>query len=242
MASSSRANQLAAQLRDEILRGRYRVGERLPSERDLALRFGVHRGAAREALKKLEQLGVVDIQRGGARVVPLGEASLDVVEHLLDLDEIPDPKLVEQMLEVFGALMATAVGLAIERGTDAQLERAQQIIDAIGEPSIDDNAYLLLLRDLGDIFYEAADNLVLRLARNGIRLSLIGRLGRFGISALPQSSQLNVRAMEFRDAIGRRDAVAASEEMNRLFALTRENIVKSLESLTSGVDSAWDRS
>ncbi|MGE4608788.1 MAG: GntR family transcriptional regulator [Myxococcota bacterium] len=242
MGPVSRTNQLAAQLRDEILRGRYRAGERLPSERDLAGRFGVHRGAAREALKKLEQLGVVDIQRGGARVAPLAEASLDVVEHLLDLDEIPDPKLVEQMLEVFGALMATAVGLGIERGTDAQLERAQQIIDAIGDPSIDSENYLALLHDLGDTFYEAADNLVLRLARNGIRLSLIGRLGRFGISVLPQSSQLNVRAMEFRDAIGRRDATAASEEMHRLLALTRENIVKSLESLRAGADSEVDRS
>jgi DNA-binding FadR family transcriptional regulator len=71
--------RLATELRDEILRGRFRAGERLPSERDLAERFGVHRGAVREALKKLEQLGVAEIRPGGARVLPLTEASLDVV-------------------------------------------------------------------------------------------------------------------------------------------------------------------
>ena len=45
-------------------------------------------------------------------------------------------------------------------------------------PTIDNENYLVLLHDLGDIFYEASDNLVLRLARNGIRLSLITRLQR----------------------------------------------------------------
>ena len=41
--SASRSAAIAAELRDEILRGQYREGERLPSERDLAERFGVHR-------------------------------------------------------------------------------------------------------------------------------------------------------------------------------------------------------
>jgi len=242
MDAVSRTHQLAAQLRDEILRGRYRVGERLPSERDLAVRFGVHRGAVREVLKKLEQLGIVEIGPGGARVVPLSEASLDVVEHLLDLDEIPDPRLVKQMLEVFGALMETAVRLGIERGTDAQLERARQIIDAIVDPTIDSEDYFALLHDLGDIFYEASNNLVLRLTRNSIHLSLITRLRRFGISALPQRSVLNDHAKDFREAISRRDAAAAAAEMHQLLAITLESFVKSLESLTASANSAGDPS
>lgn len=240
MDAVSRTHQLAAQLRDEILRGRYRAGERLPSERDLAVRFAVHRGAVREALKKLEQLGILDIGRGGARVVPLSEASLDVVEHLLDLDEIPDPRLVEQMLEVFGALMETAVRLGTERGTDEQLERAKQIIDAIVDPTVDSENYFALLHDLGDVFYEASNNLVLRLTRNSIHLSLITRLRRFGLSALPQSSLLSVRAKEFREAISRRDGAAAAEEMHRLLAMTLESFVKSIE--TAGAKSAGGRS
>ena len=63
----SRTQQIAAELRDEILRGGYRPGDRLPSERDLSQRFEVHRGAVREALKKLEQLGVAVILPGGAK-------------------------------------------------------------------------------------------------------------------------------------------------------------------------------
>ena len=49
------AEAIVRELRDEILGGRYRPGERLPSERDLAARIGANRGSIREALKKLEQ-------------------------------------------------------------------------------------------------------------------------------------------------------------------------------------------
>ena len=49
---SSQDSTIAAELRDAILRGQYRCGERLPSERDLAQRFGVHRSTVREAFSK----------------------------------------------------------------------------------------------------------------------------------------------------------------------------------------------
>ena len=69
----SRTQEISDVLRDEILRGQYRAGERLPSERDVASRFGTSRGTVREAFKKLEQLGVATIQPGGARAVPIEE-------------------------------------------------------------------------------------------------------------------------------------------------------------------------
>ena len=50
----TRAEEVAEVLRDEILRGQYRPGERLPSERELASRFETSRGAVREAVTKLE--------------------------------------------------------------------------------------------------------------------------------------------------------------------------------------------
>ena len=44
---------IADALIEDILSGHYRVGERLPSERDLAVRFEANRGAVREAMKQL---------------------------------------------------------------------------------------------------------------------------------------------------------------------------------------------
>src|SRR5690606_39736067 len=92
--------EIADALTREILSGRYRCGERLPSERDLALRFDANRGAVREAMKRLEQLGLARIRPGGARVAPLHEASLDVIGHMLAMGDVPDRDLMEQIFQV----------------------------------------------------------------------------------------------------------------------------------------------
>ncbi len=65
MPETTQESAIAAELRDDILRGQYRLGERLPSERDLGERFGVRRSTARAAVKRLEKLGIADVQRGG---------------------------------------------------------------------------------------------------------------------------------------------------------------------------------
>ncbi|HAO88989.1 MAG TPA: GntR family transcriptional regulator, partial [Gammaproteobacteria bacterium] len=74
--NSTLSKEIAALVRGEILDQRYREGERLPSERDLSVRFKASRGAVREALSQLEQIGFVDIQPGGARGQPPQSASI----------------------------------------------------------------------------------------------------------------------------------------------------------------------
>lgn len=161
--------RVAAELRGEILGGHYRAGERLPSERDLALRFGVHRGAVREALKKLEQLGVADVRPGGARVRPLEEASLDVVVHLLSRGDIPDPAVVDPVLEMLSGLFAMAARLGVERADSEQRARAEAILLRLETPHLDADAGYAGLQELGDVFVEASGNFVLQLVRRGLR-------------------------------------------------------------------------
>lgn len=61
--------RIARELVDAIARGRVGVGELLPTEVELAKREGVSRHTAREALRRVESLGLVDRRRGaGTRV------------------------------------------------------------------------------------------------------------------------------------------------------------------------------
>ena len=99
----TRSHEIASVLRDEILRGQFRPGERLPSERDLAARFGASRGAVREALSQIEQLRLIDIQPGGARIKEVNDASIAVLGPLLGLGPAPDAGLVDQFLDTFSA-------------------------------------------------------------------------------------------------------------------------------------------
>jgi GntR family transcriptional repressor for pyruvate dehydrogenase complex len=59
------AEQIVARIQD----GAWQPGDRLPSERDLALQLGISRGSTREALRVLEAMGWLEIRPGDGTVV-----------------------------------------------------------------------------------------------------------------------------------------------------------------------------
>ncbi|MGA9886062.1 MAG: GntR family transcriptional regulator, partial [Candidatus Acidiferrales bacterium] len=58
--SSRLYEQIVQQIEDSILKGTLKSGDQLPSERELALKFGVSRTAVREAVKALHEKGLVE--------------------------------------------------------------------------------------------------------------------------------------------------------------------------------------
>ena len=98
-------------IRDAILSGALAPGQRV-KERDVAEQMGISTTPVKEALRRLEQEGLVVSQpRRGA-----------IVSTLV---EIP----VEEIEEMRGALEAMAARLAATRMTDAELVRLQAIVD-----------------------------------------------------------------------------------------------------------------
>ena len=65
-AAGTVSERIHSRLRREILAGRYAAGEPMPSERKLSEELGASRHAVREALKRLQQAGLVAISQGGA--------------------------------------------------------------------------------------------------------------------------------------------------------------------------------
>src|SRR5919202_321559 len=64
VSKQSLTDRLARQIRGLIQRGDYRQGDRLPPIMEMARRFRVGHPTIREALKKLEAIGVVEIRHG----------------------------------------------------------------------------------------------------------------------------------------------------------------------------------
>jgi GntR family transcriptional repressor for pyruvate dehydrogenase complex len=91
------SEEVAVQLKQSILLGYFKPGEKLPPERDLAEQFQVSRVATREALRKLEHAGFIVTRQGatgGAYVTDLNFEYL--VNAFLDLflaDKISIPEL-----------------------------------------------------------------------------------------------------------------------------------------------------
>ncbi len=88
-AARTKQGLVAEALSSEILGGRYRVGDLLPSEPQLTQQFGVSRQTVRAALRSLQELGLVRSQQGvgtqvcETRLVSRYTHSLDSAEDLL---------------------------------------------------------------------------------------------------------------------------------------------------------------
>ena len=234
----SRAEEITRSLRDDILRGQYRAGERVPSERDLAARFATSRSTVREALKKLEQLGIASIRPGGARVIPVQECTLDVLGPLLELNEVPDARLMEQVLDIGTLLIGYAAEAAVERGNPAALARVEAVIDEILAAEPEDLAQMRVPRRLGRAFAQASGNLVLLLIVNGLRTQLPDPKRVLGGPPRLEPTSLKRIAAELKAAVNRRDGTSAASSMRELIELIRAAARKTLRSHRPGAEGA----
>jgi len=225
--SETRHEHIADELTTEILRGRYRVGERLPSERDLAARYGVNRGAVREAIKKLEQLGLAHVQPGGARVTPIEESSLDVIGHLLALDELPDPDLVDQVLTVMSALMKTATEQALRRASDVEIDQARALIQRLRDVALDQESRIQTRMELGRQFMRMSGNLVLGLIARSLRVQVLGSAQRT-LEYIHAADDQEIFLARMDAALSSRDVDAAVATLQGLADLNREQVVNAL--------------
>jgi GntR family transcriptional regulator, transcriptional repressor for pyruvate dehydrogenase complex len=78
--------EVAEQLKQSILLGQFKAGQRLPSERDLAEEFQVSRVAIREALRSLENSGFINTRQGATGGAFVTELTFDhLAKSFLDL-------------------------------------------------------------------------------------------------------------------------------------------------------------
>lgn len=148
------ADEVVRQIELLLLDGVLRDGDRLPGERDLALRFDVSRPILREALKELENRGLLVSQHGGGTFVadivgqvfstPLTaliarheKATRDYLEYRRHLEGLTAEMAARRATETDKALLARIVeGMrsAIERGSaEDELAADVEFHNAVGE-------------------------------------------------------------------------------------------------------------
>jgi DNA-binding FadR family transcriptional regulator len=203
------AEEIAEQLRSLILNGQYPPGSKLPPERELSKRLRVNRASLREALKKLEHLGLVRIRQGdGTRVQNFMETGgIELVQHLLPLGG-GKPELIRDLLEfrrIFGRELARLAAARSGKDKDG-LARLRAVADkADRSPSAAD------LFDLDFEFYVAIASmsgnqvmlLLINTVRDGVRgfIPLLANLAAPGDSVRKHHREL-IAAIERGDHVG----------------------------------------
>jgi GntR family transcriptional repressor for pyruvate dehydrogenase complex len=160
--TSTVSSQIHASLRADILGGRYAVGDALPSERTLSEELGTSRHAIREALKRLQQGGLVVISQGGATRVRDWRHH-GGLELLLEGDLPEALQARRAAMEMRACVGADAARRCAERADDAR--KAQIAAHAAQLAALDDldarNAHYEVIWDL---IVDGADNIAYRLA------------------------------------------------------------------------------
>jgi DNA-binding FadR family transcriptional regulator len=211
-------------LRQEILGGRLEPGAAVPSERVLAERFGVNRHAVREALKRLQQAGLVQISQGGpTRVLDWRESGgLEVLLDLIDdPGELPPQELVRAVLELRACIGTDAARRCAERGdvaTRAEIARLAGETARLGGGAADGAAgdgatgdeatraaAVAAYDELWREIVRGAGNLAYRLALN----SLLAALASFPLLAAALVPTDGARLAALGDAVAAGDPAAA---------------------------------
>ena len=135
--SATLASRIVAEVRAALFERRYRPGDFLGTEKDLAARHGVSRIVARDALRTLEGLGIVEISRGaggGARITQgnpqLFAEALAVQLELADIDR-------EEIMTAQGAIEGLAAELAARHATAAEISVLKNLVTE-AESMLDD--------------------------------------------------------------------------------------------------------
>ncbi len=133
LEGAGRAELVERRLTDAIVLGLLADGEKLPSETEMARRFGVATVTTREALEALRDKGLVDTRRGrdGGSFVTAGH---ERTRRVLD-DRLRSISRVElrDMGVYYAAIAGTAAELAADRTTDDDLARLREIGDVLDD-------------------------------------------------------------------------------------------------------------
>lgn len=211
--SEGSTDQVVAFVRNLIVRGRLRPGDRLPAERELAVQIGVSRPSVRAGLHALAAMGVVRSRHGSGTYIPDGPPALgsEPLSFLAALHGFTR----DDMYEARRILEVEAAGLAADRATSDHLATLAE--EVAGLFANRDNAQLFFVHDIN--FHRA----VADAAGNPIVATLVGMVSamyyerrkatveRAADSDLRDAAEAHRRIYQ---AIRARDAAAARRAMN----------------------------
>ncbi len=135
-----------ADLKQQIVSGNFSENERLPSERVLGKRYGVARGTVRSALRRLEEMGLIERRAGSGTYVRLPEERQQpsIIERTRPLELVDARFAVEPQMCRLAVLHATEAEFHALRALLEAMEHDEQDIERFA--TLDENFHLALAR------------------------------------------------------------------------------------------------
>ncbi len=202
--SFSAADQVVEYVKNGIKTGRFKLGDKLPSEAELGYEIGVGRSSLREGMTILRAFGLVDIRRGdGTYIDNKTEQNFIEVMGLQVGSTTADLMVLRKVLE------SGTIGLACTRISDAEIDRLQELTDYYNKETdvgkcteADQEFHLSIMRALGNPLIISLDSMILQSRFEGIKKVILDKTAKL------EAYQEHQRIV---DALRARDPQACSE-------------------------------
>jgi DNA-binding FadR family transcriptional regulator len=202
------------QIRASIAEGRYKPGERLPSEREMAEIFGVSRQGVREAMRGLEMSGLIESRPGvtGGAFILDGDPEV-VTRAMNDLASL-GALTSESLFEARVLLTEDVIRLVVDRASEDDLARLDADIEAFEVQQRKDSDFTagrtVRITNFYHLLSLATHNEVLVMLMRSLTEIVQGRLTAVGPEPLTDVTQMR---RKFMKAVRAGDADAAVQQM-----------------------------
>jgi len=122
--------KITDQIKNLVIERQYSAGQRLPSERELSILFGVGRAAIREALRSLAMIGALEV-RYSEGIFIKNIKNIDIMNRVRELIEFArkdEEGAINQALELMKILEIEIISRAVERVSKKDISKLKAIL------------------------------------------------------------------------------------------------------------------
>lgn len=131
------SDQVFIQLKQQILQGSWKPGQKLPSENELSVDFKVSRITVRQALQKLAMLGLIETRFGEGSFIK--QASLTpLMNNIVPIAYLGENDI-QQVLEFRQMVEVETAGFAAEKATPEGIAQLRELYTEMQEINVEKN-------------------------------------------------------------------------------------------------------
>ena len=173
---------IVRQIQRKIIAGEFAIGQKLPPEREVAASLNVNRATLREALKKLEMQGLVEIRHGDGIYVRnyLESGNLELFRAMIYMNDVISIDLLKDILDIRKIIVPEMAEAAANRRSESELHKLEEAVAGANTPSMLERDLLVhhiialasgnmfytfilnffnqLFRDYGYLYFSSAEN------------------------------------------------------------------------------------
>jgi GntR family transcriptional repressor for pyruvate dehydrogenase complex len=206
--------QIVAQIKKQIESGELKVGDKLPTERELTEQFKVSRTAVREAVQALREKGVVEVHPGRGTFITntIFKAASESLELMMRMSGSNQNSFAE-LFELRKVLEPELAALAAVRTTDDDIETMMKAVETMDVSMDDMEAYIMADNSFHQAIARATQNSLIASLLDPIMDILIEQRKMNFLAGVQSPQRAQNCHKEILKAIAHRDPVAARKAM-----------------------------